>query len=94
MLGLSPLVEIAIIISETIGSLRKQIDEIIEEKESCFTEHLNQLRLNYPLIDQIIKFVEMGLAQYEVVRSFTQVHLSYQEIDNIKMDFFLGFLLC
>ena len=85
---MSPLVEIAVIISETIGSLRKQIDEIIEEKESCFTEHLNQLRLNYPLIDQIIKFVEMGLAQYEVVRSFTQVHLSYQEIDNTKKNFF------
>ena len=71
--GLSPVVDLVVLLYEQSNEKIEQIHEIREEIENFFKEHIDQWRLDYPLLDQIIKFVEMGLANYEVVRSFTQV---------------------
>ena len=60
--------EKVVIISDTFNSIRRHIEEVFEEIENFLNKHINQLRLSFPLLDQIIKLVEMGLAGYEVIR--------------------------
>ena len=81
--GLSPLVDLVVLLYEEYNHKIEHIREIREEIESFFKEHIDQWRLDYPPLDQIIKFVEMGLANYEVVRSFTQVSRAFIFINTI-----------
>ena len=71
--GLSPLVDLVVLLYEEYNAKIEHIREIREEIENFFKEHIDQWRSDYPLLDRIIKFFEVGLANYEVVRSLTQV---------------------
>ena len=71
--GLSPLVDLVVLLYEEHNEKMKHIHEIREEIERHFMEQIDQWRSDYHLLDQIIKFVESGLANYEALRSLTQV---------------------
>ena len=71
------MVDMVVLLYEGYNEKIEHIQEIREEIESSFKEHIDQWRSDYSLLDQIIKFVEMGLANYEVVRSLTQVSQTF-----------------
>ena len=81
--GLSPLIDLVFLLYEIANEKIENIREMREDIERFFKEHIDQWRLDYPPLDQIIKFVEMGLANYEVVRSFTQVSRAFIFINTI-----------
>lgn len=75
--GLAPVVDLVVLLYEEHNEKIENIHEIREGIENFVKEHIDQWRSDYSLLDQIIKFVEMGLANYEVVRSLTQVSLIF-----------------
>ena len=81
--GLSPLIDLVFLLYEIANEKIENIREMREDIERFFKEHIDQWRLDYPPLDQIIKFVEMGLANYEVVRSFAQVSRAFIFINTI-----------
>ena len=89
--GLSPLVDLVVLLYEEYNQKIEHIREIREEIESFFKEHIDQWRSDYPLLDRIIKFFEVGLANYEVVRSLTQVSITHVPGSRIRTNIILGF---
>ena len=71
--GLSPLIDLVFLLYEIANEKIENIREMREDIERFFKEHIDQWRSDYHLLDQIIKFVESGLANYEALRSLTQV---------------------
>ena len=81
--GLSPLIDLVFLLYEIANEKIENIREMREDIERFFKKHIDQWRIDYPPLDQIIKFVEMGLANYEVLRSFTQVSRAFIFINTI-----------
>ena len=71
------LVDLVVLLYEMTNEKMENIHEIRQEIERFFKDHIDQWRSDYLLFDQIIKFVEMVLANYEVLRSFAQVSWSF-----------------
>ena len=59
--GLSPVVDLVVLLYEDYNEKIEQIHEIREEIENFFKEHIAQWRSDYPLFDQIITTVYFNL---------------------------------